>query len=242
MVMAQQALTTNLATGGRFTLGIGLSHQFIVESWQGLDWVSPVRHMREYLAVLLPLLEGNLVQFEGQEYQVHMNSAPYNKLEVPDTGRPQVLVAALGPGMLKVTGELADGTTTFFAGPKYLESISIPTITKAANAAGRPAPRIMTGFPIALTTKVDSARGACAKIWEIYGHIKSYREVIDREGAAGPADLAIVGDEQELRRQMKGLNDIGVTDFNGAIPPVPEDPDAPSRSYELLKDVATNGI
>ena len=242
MVMAQQALTTNLATGGRFTLGIGLSHQFIVESWQGLGWVSPIRHAREYLSVLMPLLEGKLVDFEGQEFQVHMNSAPYNRLEVPETGRPQVLVAALGPGLLKVTGELADGTTTFFCGPKYLEGTGIPTITKAAQAAGRPAPRIMTGFPIALTKETDSARESCAKVWEIYSHIKSYRQVIAREGASGPADLAIVGDEEDVRMQLKRLEAIGVTDFNGAILPVPQDTDAPSRTYEFLKDVAKNGL
>ena len=242
MVMAQQALTTNLATGGRFTLGIGLSHQFIVESWQGLRWAPPLRHMREYLSVLVPLLEGKLVKFEGREFQVHLNSAPYNKLEVPETGRPQVLVAALGPGMLRVTGELADGTTASFCGPNYLETTVVPTITQAAQAAGRPSPRIMAGFSIALTKEVDSARESCSRGREIYPYIKSYRQVMTSEGVSGPGDLAIVGDEQDVRRQLKHLEGIGLTDFSGGILAVPEDADAPSRTYEFLKDVAKNGL
>lgn len=111
MVMAQQALTTNLATGERFTLGIGLSHKFIVERWQGLRWALPVCHMRDYLSVLIPLLQGERVEYKGSEYRAHLNNAPFTRLEVPAATRPQVLVVALGRGMLKVTGELADGTT-----------------------------------------------------------------------------------------------------------------------------------
>ena len=110
MVMAQQALTTSAITGGRFTLGLGLSHKFIVEDWQGLKWSTPIHHLREYLTVLNGLLDGEQVVHEGEEYQVSLNTAPFTQLDVPDAPRPQVVIAALGPGMLKVTGELADGT------------------------------------------------------------------------------------------------------------------------------------
>ncbi len=242
MVMAQQALTTNLACEGRFTLGLGLSHKFIVEGWQGLRWATPIRHLREYLEILNPLLDGERVEHEGQEFQVHLNNAPFAQLEVPGAARPQVLIAALGPGMLKVTGELADGTSMFWCGPNYIEGTAVPIITKAAAGAGRPAPRIVAGIPIAVTDKEDSARESCGRIWEVYGKIFSYRNVIAAEGASGVADLAVVGDEASVRAQIKRLESIGVTDYNGSILPVPEDPESSQRTYEILKDINSNGI
>lgn len=242
MVMAQQALTTNMACGGRFILGLGLSHKFIVEGWQGLRWATPVRHLREYLEVLNPLLDGDLVNHNGQEYRVQLNNAPFTQLDVPGGGRPKVLIAALGPGMLKVTGELADGTSMFWCGPNYIEQTAVPTITKAAESAGRPAPRIIAGIPISVTDKEEDARASCAKVWEVYGKIYSYKNVIAAEGVSGVAEMAIVGDETSVRAQLKRLESIGVTDYNGAILPVPEDRDAPRRTYELLRDLNTNGI
>ena len=242
MVMAQQALTTNMACGGRFTLGLGLSHKFIVEGWQGLRWATPVRHLREYLQVLNALLDGEQVDHDGEEYRVHLNNAPFTQLDVPGGGRPQVLIAALGPGMLKMAGELSDGTSMFWCGPNYIERTAVPAITRAADGAGRPAPRVIAGIPLSVTANEEAARASCARVWEVYGRIYSYRKVIEAEGASGVADMAIVGDEAAVRAQLKRLESIGVTDYNGAILPVPEDPDAPGRTYEFLKDVNANGL
>jgi F420-dependent oxidoreductase-like protein len=238
MAMAQQALTTSLATGGRFTLGLGLSHRFIVEEWQGMTWAPPARHLRDYLSILMPLLRGEVVDHAGQEYRSRLNEVPFKRLEVPGAAIPQVLVAALGPAMLRVTGELADGTSLFWCGPKYIEETVVPTIRRAAEGAGRPAPRILSGMPIAVTAKVDSARESCARVWAVYGQIYSYKTVIRAEGGSGVADLAIVGDETAVRRHLEHLASIGVTDFNGAILPVPDDPESPQRTYELLRALA----
>lgn len=242
MVMAQQALTTNMACGGRFTLGLGLSHKFIVEGWQGLRWATPVRHLREYLQVLNALLDGEQIDHDGEEYRVHLNNESFTRLEVPGGGRPQVLIAALGPGMLKVAGELSDGTSMFWCGPNYIERTAVPAITRAADVAGRPAPRVIAGIPLSVTANEEAARASCAQVWEVYGRIYSYRKVIEAEGASGVADMAIVGDEASVRAQLKRLESIGVTDYNGAILPVPEDADAPRRTYEFLKDVNANGL
>ena len=200
MVMAQQALTTSLATGGRFTLGIGLSHKFIVEDWQGLHWARPARHLRDYLSVLMPLLRGEKVDYAGEEYRSRLNNAPFTRLDVPGAPVPQVLVAALGPAMLKVTGELADGTSLFWCGPNYIERTVVPAITQAASAAGRPAPRILSGLPIAVTSKEQSARDSCAKVWQVYGQIYSYKQVIAAEGTGSTvADLATYGFYQRIK-------------------------------------------
>lgn len=212
VAMAQQALTTAAATGGRFNLGIGLSHQLVIEGMFGLSYAKPARHMREYLAALNPLLGGEATNVEGEQYRVSNL-----QFQVPGASKPPVIVAALGPVMLKLAGEMADGTITWMTGPKTLETHIIPRITAAADAASRPAPMIVGGFPVALTTDIDGAKEQIGKTLQMYGMLPSYRSMLDMEGAAGPADVSVVGDENALRSQMNRLRDMGVTHFNAAI-------------------------
>jgi 5,10-methylenetetrahydromethanopterin reductase len=134
--------------------------------------------------------------------------------------------------MLKIAGELADGTNTWMVGPKTMEEHIIARISKAARDAGRPDPRIVGGFPVILTNKPDEAREKIAKELTIYGQLPSYRAMLDREGVSGPADIAIAGDENALRGEIKRLEDMGVTDFNAAITPVEEG--AYERTLEFL--------
>jgi F420-dependent oxidoreductase-like protein len=224
--LAQQALTTAVATGGRFTLGIGLSHKIVIEDLFGLDYSKPARHMREYLEVLMPLLRGEHAKFEGSEYRVNV------AIQIPGAPPVPVLVAALGPVMLGIAGRMADGTITWMTGPDTLESHIVPTLTRAASDAGRPTPRVVAGLPIALTNDVGGAREAVSKFFEVYGTLPSYRAMLDREGVAGPADVAMLGDETSLRAQVDRLRDVGVTDFDAAIAPV--DDDAEARTLEFL--------
>lgn len=210
--IAQQALTAASATGNRFYLGIGLSHQVVIENMLGFSYAKPARHMREYLSVLGPLLRGETVNFDGEEYRVHGVT-----LTVPGAKPVPVIVAALGPAMLKLTGELADGTTTWMVGPKTMAGHIIPVIGGAARDAGKPDPIIVGGFPVVLTNKPDEARAAIAQQLTIYGQLPSYRAMLDREGVKGPADIALAGDENYLRGEIKRLESIGVTDFNAAI-------------------------
>ena len=153
-------------------------------------------------------------------------------LEIPGGTDMPVVVAALGPVMLKIAGELADGTNTWMVGPKTMEEHIIARISRAAEAAGRPAPRIVGGFPVILTNKPDEAREKIAEQLTIYGQLPSYRAMLDREGLAGPADIAIAGDENALRGEIKRLEDMGVTDFNAAVMPVEEG--AYERTVEFL--------
>lgn len=231
--LAQQALTAAAATGGRFTLGVGLSHRIVIEDLFGLDYSKPARHMREYLEVLGPLLRGEPAKFEGDEYRVNVS------IQVPGSGPVSVLVAALGPTMLGIAGRLADGTITWMTGPATLESHIVPTITRAASESGRPAPRVVAGLPIALTNDVGAAREAVGKFFEIYGTLPSYRAMLDREGAGGPADVAMLGDEAALRAQIDRLRDAGVTDLDAAIAPV--DDGAEARTLEFLASLRQAG-
>ncbi len=225
--LAQQALTAAAATQNRFTLGIGPSHKVVTEDMLGLSFAQPARHTREYLKVLMPLLRGEIVHFEGEEYRIHGL-----QLEVPDAQPVPVLVAALGPLMLKLTGELADGTSTWMVGPKTMEDHIVKTITAAAAAAGRPAPQIVGGFPIVLTTQVATARDRIAQGLAVYGQLPSYRAMLDREGLKGPGDLALVGDEATLRRDIARIENTGVTHFNASIAAVENG--AFERTFEFL--------
>jgi len=214
--LAQQAVTTSVACGGRFTLGIGLSHKLVIEDMLGMSYDKPAAHMKEYLQVITPLLKGEAVDFTGEQYKVKL------ALDVPGSTEVPLIVAALGPAMLKLAGTYADGTTTWMTGPKTIESHIIPGISKAASEAGRGAPRIVCGLPIVVTNDVDAARESIAKQLAVYGMLPSYRAMLDLEGVAGPAELSIVGDESSVRTEIQRLRDAGVTDFNAAIVPVGE--------------------
>ena len=225
--IAQQALTAAAATGNRFTLGIGLSHKIVIETMLGLSYDQPARHMREYLDVLMPLLRGETLNYQGELYRVGGLT-----LTVPGAEPVPTVVAALGPLMLRVAGELADGTNTWMVGPKTMETHIVARLTKAAEAAGRPAPTVVGGVPIVLTHKPDEARQQIAQNLVMYGQLPSYRAMLDREGVDGPADIAIVGDENALRGEIDRFRNAGVTDFNAAIMAVEDG--AYERTLEFL--------
>ncbi len=205
--IAQQAHTVAAASGGRFTLGIGLSHKVVIENMLGLSYDKPVRHLREYLSVLMPLSRNETANVDGQFYRVH---AAVNAKGSPGFG---VVVAALGEQMLRVTAALADGTLTWCTGPVTLASHTIPTITRAAEEFGRPAPRVIAALPVCVTGDTDGAAERAAQVFAAYGALPSYRAMLDREGAAGPADIAIIGSAAEVQDRIAALADIGVTEF-----------------------------
>jgi F420-dependent oxidoreductase-like protein len=226
VVMAQQALTVQSASNGRFTLGIGLSHTSMITDALGLPFDAPAKHMREYLEILNPLLEGKPANLEGELYNVRARVAVGEAKPVP------VVVAALGPMMLKLAGEFAAGTITSWVGPRTLDTYMVPRITKAAANAGRPAPRVVVGLPIGIAGDADNARAAFAPTVAGYGRLPSYRAMFDREGVSDPSEVAIFGDEAELERQLKRLEDAGATDFAAQV--VSTEPGAASRTLDFL--------
>ena len=208
--LAQQALTVQAALEGRLALGIGLSHQIVIEGMYGYSFDKPARHMREYLEVLVPLLRDGASSFTGETLQGNLG------LSGPRDHPTPVLLAALAPQMLRLAGGVADGTILWMTGPATVESHIVPRITEAAEAAGRPAPRVVCILPVCVTSDVDGARERAAKVFSIYGQLPSYRAMLDKEGAATPGDVAIVGDEAAVRGQIRHLAEIGVTDFVAA--------------------------
>jgi len=211
VAMAQQALAVNAAADGRFTLGLGLSHEIVIRNSWGLDFSQVVRHMREYLEVLQPLIRGEQVDYEGEMFQVH------SQLDLPDCEAPSVIIAALGPQMLRITGRLADGTALWLAGPKWIEEVVIPEMGVAARDAGKPDPRVIAGVPIAVTADPDATRERIARAFAMYNTLPSYQRVIQGSGADDPAGVSIVGSEEEIERELLRWKEIGVTDFYAAF-------------------------
>jgi 5,10-methylenetetrahydromethanopterin reductase len=211
VMLAGQALTVQAATGGRLTLGVGLSHQLVIENVFGQSFEKPARHMREYLSILMPLLHGEQANFAGET----LSASTFGPLQI-DAPPPPVLVAALGPTMLAIAGRMASGTVTYLTGPDTIESHIIPTIRRAAVEAGRPEPVVVASLPVCVTDDADAARSAASDQWAMYGSLPSYRAMLDREGAASPADVAIVGSAADVKARVRRLADIGCTEFCAA--------------------------
>lgn len=229
--LAQQASTVNTAIGHRLALGIGRSHQVVIESMFGIAYEKPITHMREYLTVIRQLIEKGSCAFEGKLYRVN---AP---LEIPD-GKPfPILVGALMPKMLELCGELCDGTLTWMTGPTHLSKNVVPALAKSSKAAGRKMPRVITSLPVCITSNAAAAREIAAKAFQIYGVLPVYRACLDAEGAAGPADISLIGDEATVRAGLERVRDAGASDFYAAIFPDGDGAASSRRSYEFLKSL-----
>ena len=204
MVLAQQALTTNLLVGGRLQLGIGPSHPSVVEPCWGLSYDRPARFMAEYVEALTGALTQH-VRFRGEVLTAR------GDLDLPGAPAPPLLVAALGPRMLELTGRLAAGTVTWMVGPRTLAELTVPTIRAAATAAGRPEPQVVVCVPACVTPEPQRALATARDRLGWYDDKPSYRAMLDREGLGSAAELAIVGDEATVRRAVDGYRDAGAT-------------------------------
>ena len=228
--LAQQALTTQAATAGRLALGIGLSHKPAVEDRMGLSFDRPALRMLEYVTVLRELVQEGRTRFSGETLSVSAT------VQVPSGSPFPILIAALGPRMLKIAGELSEGTVTWMVGPKTLRDHITLKITAAASASGRPEPRICAGVPICVTDDPAGARGRAAELFQRYGSLPSYRKMLEMEGTNEPADVAVVGDEASVERQLRGYAEGGAADLLAVI--FPGDPDeeaSTARTRALLK-------
>jgi F420-dependent oxidoreductase-like protein len=214
-VMAQQALTTNAATRGRLVLGIGPSHRPGIERL-GFSYDHTARHVREYVTILRALTTVGKVDHAGKAYR--MAAA----LQVPGAQPFPILISALAPAMLKIAGQVADGTVTWMAGRKAIETHVSPRIREAAREAGRPEPRIVVALPVAVCDDEAAGRERAATTFQGYGNLVNYRRILDVEGG-GPGDVAVCGPEASVERQIRAFADAGCTEFVASIYPAGDD-------------------
>ena len=216
-----------------FTLGIGPSHEPLIRGVFGLSYDHPGRSTEEYVRILTGVLRGEPVDLDGEDWTAHTGGravAPVHPVPV--------LVSALGSRLLRVAGTLADGTVLWMAPPRAIETHVRPKITAAAAAAGRPAPRIVAGLPVAVHDDEAEARAAAAATSGMYAGMANYQRILEVGGADTPADAAIVGTEKEVRAQLRSLEDAGATDIWAAVFPVGDDRRASiRRTTDVLKEL-----
>jgi len=222
MIMAQQAATTQEACGGRFALGMGPSHDWIIEGQLGIPYDRPVRMVRDYLDVLLAAFGGpGAVDVDNDNFQVH------SPMDVADARPMPILLAALGPTMLRIAGERADGTILWMADERAIADHVAPRITQAASTSGRPAPRIVAGVPVAVCAdgEVDDARAMAS---EILGHAHfspNYVRLLEHGDAEDVGDTMAAGSEATVLARLQRYRDAGVTDLAARVVPVGRDPE-----------------
>jgi F420-dependent oxidoreductase-like protein len=228
------ATASAIGTTGRFTLGVGPSHRIVIDRL-GLSYDTPGRHTDEYVQILAGLLRGEQVSFTGQEFRVEAGPLPL----LPDGAEIPVLVAALAPRLLRVAGTYAAGTSLWMANATAIERHVAPRIRKAAADAGRPAPRIVAGLPVAVHDDVAEARSVAARQFAVYGQLPNYQRILAHGGVTAPAEAAIVGDEDSVAAQVLALFEAGATDVCAAPFPVGDDATASrARTRALLASLA----
>lgn len=253
MSMARSALSVDAVVGGRFTLGVGPSHPSVIETMHGMSYERPAAHTRDYLEVLVQAFDGAAsagvgtvgadgspgfgeLAIDGDFYSFRSIFAVPRPAELATGRRPGLVLAALAPLMLRLAGELADGTVTWFADTRTHASHIVPRITSAADAAGRPAPRVVAAMPIAVCTDESAGRAQAARTFATYEHIPTYKRVLDRGDGSGPADVVLTGPEEGITSTLAEWRDAGVTDFVAAPFPVGSDPTERRASIERTRD------
>ena len=221
--MAQQALTTQLACAGRFALGLGPSHHWIIQDQWGLPYERPARLVRDYLEVLREAFaEPGTVEVENEAFHVH------SPIDVIDATPMPILLAALAPIMLRIAGEQTSGTILWMADERAIREHVVPRITKAATEAGRTAPRIVAGVPVVLcrTGEIDGARQVAR---EVLGHADfspNYERLLEHGDAHDVDEVMAAGDESAIAERLGRYRDAGVTDLAARIVPLGEDAQA----------------
>jgi F420-dependent oxidoreductase-like protein len=221
-----------------FTLGVGPSHAPVIKDVLGLSYDHPGRNTEEYVRILTALLRGEPVDVDGEDWTVHAGGRAR-----PPVHPVPVLVAALGKRLLRIAGEVADGTVLWMANAKAVETHVVPHISAAAQAADRPSPRVVAGLPIAVHDDVTAAREKAAESFAIYGNLPNYQRILEIGGVAGPAEAVIVGDEPSVTEQLQALHDAGATDIWAAPYPVGDDKEARAaslaRTNNLLRSLVS---
>ena len=233
IALAQQSLSTQLVCEGRLSLGLGVSHHWIIDEMLGLPYERPAALMRSYLDVLDQAFAGpGPVDVENDDFRIH------NPLDITDRPTTPVLLAALGPVMLRIAGERTDGTILWMADERAIDDHVAPHITKAAEAAGRPSPRIVAGVPVCLCRE-DEVDDAVARTNRILAEAEvspNYQKLLDRGDARSVGDILAAGSESSIEKRLRSFSDAGVTDVSVRVVPIGADRDEKLASSRRTRD------
>ncbi|MFI1198427.1 LLM class F420-dependent oxidoreductase [Streptomyces sp. NPDC020883] len=234
LIVSSQAQTAQAATHGRYHLGLALGTRLLTEGGFGIPFERPVARLREFLTALRQLTETGSADFHGEL----LTAATPIPARVPgaESGVP-LLVAAMGPRALRVSGELADGILPYLAGPRALADHIVPAVTAAAEAAGRPAPRIVALVHGVVTDDADAVRATAAEQLAFYEQVPSYARAIELSGARRAVDVAVIGDERTVAAEVQRYRDAGATEVVFAGTEIDGDTNR-RRTWDLLGTLA----
>jgi F420-dependent oxidoreductase-like protein len=233
VALVQQTLSTQAVLAGRLVLGLGVSHHWIVDEMLGLSYEHPLADMRAVLDVLdqMPAGAGRL-DVENGRYRIH------NPIDITDVAPTPVLLAALGPKMLRLAGERADGTILWLADERAIGSYVAPTISAAAATAGRPAPRIVAGVPVCLCgdDEIETAVARANRVLSEAEISPNYQRLLDHGDAAEVGDILAAGSESTVEKRLRAFADAGVTDLSVRVVPIGADRDELLASMRRTRD------
>jgi F420-dependent oxidoreductase-like protein len=232
LLQANRAASVVSAIGRGMTLGIGPSHKELVQDLLGISYDHPGRSTEEYTQILAQLLRGETVDVEGDDWTLHLDDPIVLPHRVP------LMLSAMSPRMLRIAGELTDGTITFLARTDVLETHIVPKVRAAAQAAGRPEPRIVAGVSVAVHDDPSEVRSALAERASILDPLPNYRRVLDLGGYASAADAVITGNAAHVKRELQNLVDAGATEVWTGITAAGDDPEASRRrTLDTLREL-----
>ena len=239
VALSQQVLSTQAACGGRLTLGLGVSHHWVIDEMLGLPYEHPAATMADYLDVLDQTLAGpGTVDVDNGTYRVHQ------PMDVTDISPTPVMIAALGPVMLRIAGERTDGTILWLADERAIETHVAPVINAAASAVGRPLPRIVAGVPVCLCgdDEVDVATARADRVLSESEISPNYQRLLDHGDARTVGDIMAAGGESAILRRLRSFADAGATDVSIRVVPIGESRDdklaSSRRTREFIASLA----
>ena len=241
IALAQQVLSVQAVCEGRLAVGLGVSHHWVIDEMLGLPYERPVATMRSYLDVLGQALAGpGPVDVENEMFRVH------NPLDITDVTPTPVLLAALGPRMLQLCGERTDGTILWMADERAIATHVVPNLTRAAEAANRPAPRVVAGVPVCLCGD-DEIEAAVARTNRVLAEAEvspNYQKLLEHGDARSVGDILVVGSESSILKRLRGFADAGVTDISVRVVPIGENREelisSSKRTRELLRSLPSS--
>lgn len=241
IALAQQILSVQTVCEGRLSVGLGVSHHWVIEEMLGLAYERPVATMRAYLDVLDQALAGpGTVDVENDFFRVH------NPLDITDVTPTPVLMAALGPRMLELCGERTDGTILWMADERAIGTHIVPNLARAAERAGRPAPRVVAGVPVCLCGdgEIDTAVARTNRILAEAEVSPNYQKLLGHGDARSVGDILVAGSESTIRKRLQSFADAGATDLSVRVVPIGDGRDelieSSKRTRSLLGSLATS--
>jgi F420-dependent oxidoreductase-like protein len=233
IALAQQTLSVQAVCEGRLALGLGVSHHWVIDEMLGLPYEKPAATLRAHLDVLDQALAGpGPIDVENDVFRVH------NPLDITDLAPTPVLLAALGPVMLRLAGERTDGTILWMADERAIGEHIAPAIGAAAASAGRPAPRIVAGIPVCLCGE-DEIEVAVTRTNRILSEAEvspNYQKLLEHGDARTVGDLLAAGTEGMIEKRLRSFADAGVTDVSVRVVPIGQGRDELIASSRRTRD------